>query len=519
MRWTAPPTRREVTLVFFALTTFILSYNIEFSLRLIGLEGGGISSRLWRGRGGAIDKDGRKPRPWRDRLETEIFGDWRWDEGHVAGDGEERQQAKGSDRYGAMWSGKIVTKETTEREQVVFGGTRVHDGMVELEGGVPETHLVKHIPGYTILDSVFFVNGTMILVSDDPSTLPSLSSIASSSQNSEWQVWSTVTAKEELGDYIANIDGVTWISNDQTPHNHTLLSLWRTYSVLDPQISSTGHTTLAAPRRIFFPSIPTFSDHAPDDPADLRPRVRSQAGFHPLLAKTAFPTLGLLFKEDWEDFAKLGLPFRFQRLVIADRGAAARSASPLVPETAGPFEQLTGSDHWLQPVRRALAASLGVELDGRQRKPVVTYVATQGESAGPRLRDADHRVLVDSLQKIGVEVRVVSGDDMPWGDFMRTILRSTVVLGPYGQHMTDGLYMQQGGTLIEFFPAGVFVRDQAFPVRALGSHYVAFQNEQKFTGDALPAAYAPPPHEREAQAVISLDVRAVIETVREAVRG
>ena len=36
--WTAPPTRRELTLLLFSLTIFMLSYNLETSLGLVGVH-------------------------------------------------------------------------------------------------------------------------------------------------------------------------------------------------------------------------------------------------------------------------------------------------------------------------------------------------------------------------------------------------------------------------------------------------------------------------------------------------
>ena len=36
--WTAPPTRREVMLMLFSLTVFVLSYNLETSLGLVGVN-------------------------------------------------------------------------------------------------------------------------------------------------------------------------------------------------------------------------------------------------------------------------------------------------------------------------------------------------------------------------------------------------------------------------------------------------------------------------------------------------
>ena len=36
--WTSPPTRREFTLLAFSLVIFVLSYNLETSLRLAGVS-------------------------------------------------------------------------------------------------------------------------------------------------------------------------------------------------------------------------------------------------------------------------------------------------------------------------------------------------------------------------------------------------------------------------------------------------------------------------------------------------
>lgn len=36
--WTAPPTRREITLLLFSLTIFVLSYNLEASLAIVGVH-------------------------------------------------------------------------------------------------------------------------------------------------------------------------------------------------------------------------------------------------------------------------------------------------------------------------------------------------------------------------------------------------------------------------------------------------------------------------------------------------
>jgi hypothetical protein len=91
-----------------------------------------------------IGKDGRRPPGWRDRLEDVIFGEWRWDEGHVSGDGAERSMEKGGNRYGAQW---LERRASVEVSGLVYGEDRANDVIDRWEENVPHTTLVKHVPG------------------------------------------------------------------------------------------------------------------------------------------------------------------------------------------------------------------------------------------------------------------------------------------------------------------------------------------------------------------------------------
>ena len=109
--WVSPPTRREFTLLAFSLMVFVLSYNLETSLRMVGVSPSklstsyvgklGTSSSMVAGtlrheltpvppqglltKDPGYDRDGRRPQAWRDSLENVIAGDWAWEEGEIAG--------------------------------------------------------------------------------------------------------------------------------------------------------------------------------------------------------------------------------------------------------------------------------------------------------------------------------------------------------------------------------------------------------------------------------------------------
>ena len=95
--WTSPPTRREISLVLFAFTIFVLTYNLETSLRIVGVSpklsplsnlpsslSSSLSSLGFGSNDPGLDPDGRRPIEWRDDLERVIVGDWEWNEGEIA---------------------------------------------------------------------------------------------------------------------------------------------------------------------------------------------------------------------------------------------------------------------------------------------------------------------------------------------------------------------------------------------------------------------------------------------------
>lgn len=135
------------------------------------------------------------------------------------------------------------------------------------------------------------------------------------------------------------------------------------------------------------------------------------------------------------------IPFVLERVVVADRGAAARARSvgDEQPAFSPPFA-MESSLHWWEPVRRMMAGfcQLADERDKKsssqlkpqaETKPVVTYLSTQEKPTGPRMGDAEHQTLVKALNEFGYhygyEVNVVPGD-ATWTDRMRVLTRSTV---------------------------------------------------------------------------------------------
>ncbi|KAL0960064.1 hypothetical protein HGRIS_011712 [Hohenbuehelia grisea] len=519
MRWPSPLDRRELSLILFAITVFTLSYNLENSVGLLGLDPiakqGAVFSKLGFGGKSIIAEDGRRPPEWIDSMERKILGSWGWKKGRVAGDGLERSKAKDGDQYSAMWMSHDDIAPLTNKQ---LDSSPAHTALDSWGSNIPTTRLIKHAAGYTILDNVFLHNGSVYLVTNFPERFPSLDSIVAS--ENKWRVVSVEDALKTVGRYGSRIRGVSWISTDPKPDNSTLISLWRTYSTVDRAIDSQGRTTLPAPQRLIFPSIPRYSDPDPPPELYLVPRVRSAAGFHPFLAKAAFPTMGVLHKADWEDYHKMESPFVFERLVVADRAAASKSASLGQPVFTPPLE-LEASPYWWEPIRRTVSAWFEdlqppPKRFGRERMEI-TYLHSQTEPAVARIRKSDHEALVAELKgmahDLGHEVNIVSAleDETPWMDRMRAITRSTVLLGAHGTHLLDGAFLKRTPktTLMELFPADSFTRERQVIARSLSMNYTAWWQDRQFSGDDLPPVSQPGDGE------VAVDAKAVVRAIRE----
>ncbi|KAI0322848.1 hypothetical protein OF83DRAFT_1167141 [Amylostereum chailletii] len=517
--WTAPPTRRELTLLLICVTIFVCAYNAETTLRLVGLSDSSLvpfSST----RAPPIGPDGRRPEAYRDALENEIFGEWDWDAGRIAGvKAAEEERVKGGsehrDRYvhgegktgvNAMWlqglsEGKYISGDG-------LGSTTVNDDFIHWGDEVPRTKLVSHVPGFTIVDNLTMSFGTFFLVTDDPSSLPKADAIASSSlergappNDFDWQILPAGEATAKLGNFGGRMHGVTFLSYDGSNDGYTLLSLQRLYSTLNDT---------SPPHRLLIPAVPTFSDPKPDPDDGEVPRQRSSLGVHPYTLKAAYPSLsGPLFTEDFDDFTGLNAPIILDRAVIVDRGASFRAGQNGAAAWTRPFVELDAPETWFEPIRRNLAAYFGLPKGGDKGAVEVTYLSRQVE--GPPLRREDHDALVKGLKRLSVKVHIVD-ETTPWTDRMQALVRSSIVIGAYGDHLSSSVFMNPSpsATLMEFFPSGAFVSNWAVVMRSMGINYVAWQGTQKFTSDALPAVTRPSGPQN-----IHIDAAAVVRAVSE----
>ncbi|KAJ7081367.1 hypothetical protein B0H15DRAFT_786545 [Mycena belliarum] len=374
---------------------------------------------------------------------------------------------------------------------------------------VPQTKVLANVPGWSIIDKLYVFKGVVYIVANDPDTVPDVANMYSKGieilpgkdaedsrlpGDEDIRIINTTEAKELFGKTgAAVIDGVTYFVNDHPQfirhYYHWSAELyfgfWRTYSSLDPSISADGNTTLPQPRHMFFNRIDAF-------------RWRDPTDMNQLILRSSFPDVTMEFNDDWDDRVKMGVPFVFERVVLADRSAAMRAYNfQRYQRTAAVPFGLPGSVNWWMTIRNSVIQFAGMDLDegsSTTSRPVITYISRQ--VWGRRtLREEDHKKLVKELYRLrdahGWEVNVVALEQMGRAEQIRLAVRTTarfIMMGVHGNGLTNLIWMRPTPrtTVIEFFFPGGFAHDYEFTARSLGIAHYGFWDAQSFTSPDTP---------------------------------
>jgi len=381
-------------------------------------------------------------------------------------------------------------------------------------GEAPQTKIIVHVPGWTIFDKLYMLNGTMYIVSDQPESIPDRTRITSTAvfiengpiaeaeripTDKEMRIISTIEAGRLFGPSAERLDGVTWLANDPkqfiTHYYHWSAELffgfWRTYSSLDPGIPPTGETKLPSPRRMIFPHIDANN-------------WRDYAAMNQWVLRSSFPSISMEFMNDWKERSDMSRVFVFDRVVFADRAAAMHGENFLrTQRTAANAFALPGSVNWWSTVRNnvvgfaGLSESGGAEaVQGVASTPVITYISRQ--DWGRRMLIPEHherlvRELYSLRDRYGYEVNVVSMDRLSRIEQFQLAGRTTIMMGVHGNGLTALLWMRPTprSTVMEFFFPEGFAHDYEYTTRALGMVHYGFWNDISFTRPDVPPVNYP----------------------------
>ncbi|PFH47941.1 hypothetical protein AMATHDRAFT_76970 [Amanita thiersii Skay4041] len=354
-----------------------------------------------------------------------------------------------------------------------------------------------------MLDRLYMKNGTLFIVTNDPSEFPSRPHIISrpvdigagldmTPTDQELQFITPEESQLILGEHAVRVDGLSFIVSDNNQFvNHyyhlwgeIILGAWRIYSSLR---SSTRSRHLPFPDRIILPHIAARS-------------WRDPARVNGALLRAAFPSSSLLASDYWGDLIELGQPIVFERALIINREAA--HGDPLYQNLykmiAGTWGVEAPADFW-EPIRQSavenavgylpLLDSRGIVVSPDSKKttlPVVVYVSRQRASSR-RLTQNDHYLLVQSLAKLaeeGVcEFQAVEMEGMSLKEQIELVARATIIVGVHGNGLTHQLWMPRSSrsTVVEIFAPGSYTFDYEFLARNMGHRHYAVWNDTLLT--------------------------------------
>ncbi|CAE6342091.1 unnamed protein product [Rhizoctonia solani] len=328
----------------------------------------------------------------------------------------------------------------------------------DLSTGLPLTKLVKHGAGWTIFENIYMSNGTMYIISDDPSRWPkrrmmidtgitALNTPANiaAREPTEYDLdWiSPKDAEARWGKRVWAVPDFTILYWDPLQFiNHyyhfaaeLLMGTWRMLASYDPHINMRGeYAKIPTPARAVFPHV--------------EPKVwRDGPSFNQFFLHAVWPGIGMEFNDAWEDRVKLtkssnpsdpanSTPhaFLYDKLLLVDRSASfrgthcsvnARTVSEAVEATRSDLENGPGIDKgkwWWEPLRRRVlkmssvdqaiqdislwwygseadVARLGSTLDGGKPTVHITYISRQ-TARHRKLLAPDHEGLVQALQDL-----------------------------------------------------------------------------------------------------------------------
>ncbi|KAJ6620732.1 hypothetical protein B0H10DRAFT_2020318 [Mycena sp. CBHHK59/15] len=370
---------------------------------------------------------------------------------------------------------------------------------------VPQTKVVASVPGWSIIDRLYIFRGVVYIVSDEPENVPDPEDMYSKGleiepgraaedarlpDGEDIRIISTAEAKDLFGTGASVIDGVTYFVNDHPQfirhYYHWSAELyfgyWRTYSSLDPSITTEGKTALPPPRRMFFNRVDAF-------------RWRDPTDMNQLVLRSSFPDLTMEFLDDWDDRVKMGVPFVFDRVVLADRSAAMRAYNyQRYQRTAAVAFPLPGSMNWWMTIRNNVVQFAGMDPttgSGTTSNPVITYISRQAWGRRMLIKE-DHELLVKELYRLrdenGWEVNIVLAEKMNRVEQIQLAARTTIMLGVHGNGLTNLVWMHPTprATVMEFFFPGGFAHDYEYTARSLGITHYGFWGSASFTSPDTP---------------------------------
>ncbi|WWD08538.1 hypothetical protein V865_006650 [Kwoniella europaea PYCC6329] len=363
------------------------------------------------------------------------------------------------------------------------------------EADFPETTFMSGVAGFNYFHNLYFANGTFLIVTTDPTTLPSygINGILSGLQDptDKWHnhwaaeedrimIVSPTEAKERmlLGKAAIRKSGVSMMFADiregsqSSFLNHyyhfigeMFLGLWRV-------VTAAGEIELPS-RLIYKAQSPDWRDHA---------------GITTWFQQAVLPEAEIEEATIYEDRRKSGVTFLFDKIAIADRWAAHRAGQEVKfwNKANADLPSLPVPLTWMDPLRdqiKRLALAEGCEMKRKNSKvPIVLYINRQLTTR--RLIDEDEGELVEEMEKLAdegvIEFYNEYMEKLPRVDQFCLAMKSDVMFAVHGNGLSHQLWMKPGSAVMEIMPVTGFARDYAILGEMMNHEYYAIHYNETF---------------------------------------
>ncbi|KAF7374931.1 hypothetical protein MSAN_00379200 [Mycena sanguinolenta] len=430
----------------------------------------------------------------------------------------------------------IQTVTTTETK-TAFPPVQTHVDL-GLAQDFLETSLVAHAPGWTIFRNLYMANGTLLIVTSDPSQFPEPRMMTSTGlpgnltndaqrmpTAKEMDFVTPQEAKTRWGGGIdgrhrvSTVEGTTLLFNDPPQFlNHYFHFVAELMFGSWAFLYGAFHDQTAKPPASAEPSfnLPLISNSVPtiDRAIFIHSDVegwRDAPGFNGYFVRAVFPSMTVEVETDWLDRIKatanteIRRAWHFPLALLTDRSAAFRG-----PIT-GAYTQRTAAEPWMimakakkidlignwwASMRSALVRYAGGEvhedLSPELQLPetvVITYINRQGTRR--HLLEEDNRALIAAMEDLVErknriedgprwEFNNVHAEQLSLDEQIRFAAKTTIMLGVHGNGLTHLVLAKPNrlSAVVELFIPGGFARDYEWTSRSLGiTHYSVWFNE------------------------------------------
>ncbi|KAJ7035063.1 hypothetical protein C8F04DRAFT_955517 [Mycena alexandri] len=407
----------------------------------------------------------------------------------------------------------------------------------------PETTVVAHAPGWTIFRNLYSANGTLFLLTSDPSHFPphrlmtstglpgnltndpqriptsrEMAFITPAEADARWGGDLSLNGRNR----VSTVEGTTLLFNDPPQFlNHyfhfvaeLIYGSWAfLYGAFYEQpakpLISTPEPSFNSP--LISNSTPKI-DRAIFIHADVK-GWRDAPGFNGYFMRAVFPSMTIEVSTDWIDrinataSTEIGRAWHFPLVLLTDRSAAFRGA------ITGQYTQRTAAEAWMTmaklgkidlignwwaSMRGALLRYAGgdphEDMAPALAMPdtiVITYINRQGTRR--HLRDADNSALVAAMASLVArknlegmrkwEFHDVHAERISLDEQVKIAGRTIIMLGVHGNGLTHLVLMKPTlvSAVVEMFIPGGFARDYEWTSRSLGMTHYSVWNDTSFT--------------------------------------